>query len=409
MAGSMSQSLLKGIRVVDFSWVQAGPWVGRFFANYGAEVIRIESTLRMDWARNVPGDPEVLNGKHHKGALFTNVNCDKLGITLNLKHPKAIKIAWKLIAISDVVIDNFTADVMENLGLGYDDLIKIKPDIIALSMPVFGKTGPYRNFGGYGNAIWGMAGLDSLSGKLGQPLTASIALADFGPNPTHAAIALLAALHYRNRTGKGQFIELAQLESTACWLGPSVLDYTVNRHTATGHGNRSLYAAPHGVYRCTGDDKWCAIAVQTEEEWASFCKAIDKQELIDDIRFSSLAKRKENEDQLDWIIEAWAIERTPEEVMTWLQDAGVAAGVVETGEDLLLYDQQAKYREYFVTLDHPDGKTFCENTTIAFSGTPARVRRPGPVMGQDNEYVYKEILGMTEEEINKCYVDGVFD
>ena len=230
-----------------------------------------------------------------------------------------------------------------------------------------------------------------------------------GPNPTHATVALLAALHYRNRTGKGQFIEEAQLESSLGWMQTYILDYTVNNRVQPRQGNRLPYAAPHGVYPCKGDDRWCAIAVFTEAEWKAFCDVIGNPSWTAEERFLTLMRRKENEDGLDRLIAEWTKEKTAEEVMKLMQGKGVAAAVVETSEDLLSRDEQIRARNYFITLAHPDGECFVENITIGFSDTPSRIRRPGPTLGQDNEYVYKEILGMSEEEINQCYVDGAFD
>jgi benzylsuccinate CoA-transferase BbsF subunit len=400
---------LEGIRVADFAWVQAGPWVGRYLANYGAEVIRIESATRVDWARNVPGGPKTIGGKHFEGALFTNINCDKLCITLNLKTPRGIEIVKKLISISDVVIENFSAGAMSRMGLGYEELVKLKSDIIMLSMPVFGNSGPRKNFSGYGTGIQAAIGLNSISGLPNRPPGINIALPDMGANPTHATFAILAALHYRKRTGKGQYIELAQFESSLGWMETMILDYNVNKRVQSAQGNRLRYAAPHGVYRCKGEDRWCAIAVFTDEKWRNFCDVIDNPPWTIEERFTSLLRRKENEDALDKLVNQWTVERTAEEVMQLMQAKKIAAGVVETGKDLLEWDEQIKERNYYIELDHPDGRSLCEDITIRLSNTPGRVSRCGPIMGQDNEYVYKEILGMSENEVNRCYVDGTFD
>jgi len=400
---------LEGIRVADFCWVQAGPWVGRYFANYGAEVIRIESARKVDWARNVPGGPETVNGKIQRGALFINFNCDKLGITLNLLHPKGVETAKKLVSVSDVVIDNFIAGYMDRVGLGYAELVKIKPDIIMLEMPVFGNSGPHSAFAGYGTGIQSAIGLNSISGMPNRRPGLNIALPDMGPNPTHATMALLAALHYRKRTGRGQYIELAQFESSLGWMETTILDYTVNKRIRKPQGNRLPFAAPHGVYKCQGEDRWCAIAIFTEPEWNAFGEAIGNPQWTKEERFANLSSRKENEDELDKLVEAWTANKSPWDVMKLLQARGVAAGVVETGEDLVLRDEQYKAREYYLELDHPDGRAYCENTIIGFSETPCVVRRPAPVMGQDNEFVFKKILGLSEEEVVHGYVDGAFE
>jgi len=399
---------LEGIRVADFAWVQAGPWVGRFFANYGAEVIRIESAKRLDWSRNVPGGPDLVDGKVQKGAYFVNFNCDKLGITLNLSLPRGIEIAKKIIAISDVVTNNFTAGFMDKVGLGYQELIKVKPDIIMLEMPVFGNTGPRRKYGGYGTGIQSAIGLNSISGMPDRRPGLNIALPDMGPNPTHATVAVLAALHYRKQTGNGQYIELAQFESSLGWMETTILDYTVNKRIRQPQGNRISYAAPHGVYRCSGEDSWCAICVFTELEWEALCTAIGKPALATDSRFATLQKRKENEDKLDKLMENWTMYKSRWEVMHTLQQHGVAAGVVETGEDLVTNDENYKAHEYYIELPYGNGQAYCENTMLEFSDTPCKVHCAAPDMGEHNDYVYRELLGMSEEEVIQCYIDEVF-
>ncbi|MBI5442655.1 MAG: CoA transferase, partial [Deltaproteobacteria bacterium] len=330
---------LEGVRFIDFSWIQAGPWVGRYFANFGAEVIRIESSSRLDWARSVPGRPDHVEGRHRRGALFTNFNCDKLGVTLNLRHPRGLEVAKKLVALGDVVVDNFSAGFMERLGLGYDELVKVKPDIIVLSMPVFGKTGPRSRFGAYGNGIQAAIGLNHISGFPHRPPAINIALPDMCANPTHACVALLAALHYRQRTGKGQYIELPQLESSLAWMDTTLLDYTANGRVAARTGNRSAHGAPHGAFPCLGEDRWCAIAVLSEEQWRAFGEALGSPAWTRESRFSTLAGRKANEDELERLVSQWTEGRTAEDVMRQLQAKGVPAGVCQTGEDLMSRDE----------------------------------------------------------------------
>lgn len=400
------QRPLEGIRVIDFAWVQAGPWIGRFLASYGAQVIRIESAVRPDYARLYPLGLTNKDGTH-MDLLFNNVNCDKLGITLNLSTSKGIEIAKKLISISDIVIDNFSSGQMEKFGLDYENLVKVKRDIIAVSLPAFGKTGPYKDFSGYGTGIQAVIGLNSVTGFPHRQGGIMMPLADIGPSPTHPTVAILAALHYRNRTGKGQFIEASQVESGLGWMGTMLLDYSANNRVQTSQGNRVSYAAPHGVFRCQGEDRWCAIAVLTDNEWKAFCSVIN-QAWTQEERFGSLLKRKENEDELEHLINEWTKDKTAWDVMKMMQVKGVPSGVVESTEDLMLFDEQVRARNYYVTLEHQQGPMVCENITIGLSKTPGEVRRVAPTMGQDNEYVYKEILGMSEDEINQCYVDGTF-
>ncbi len=399
---------LEGLRIIDFSWVIAGPAVSRWLADFGAEVIKVESAERLDYCRQlVP----LIKGEAGgiESSLFANINCGKLGITLNMGHPKGRDIAKRLILASDVVIDNFAGDVLKRWGLGFKELSRIKPSLIMLSMPVFGSSGPRAGYGAYGTGLLGMTGLYSITGPPDRPPTGpNIAYPDFSSNPMHATTAVLAALHYRNKTGRGQFIELAQYESTVCFVGMPLMDYLVNSKVAGPSNNREPNAAPHGVYRCCGDDRWSVITVFDDKEWQAFCQAIGKPTWTKEQRFNTILGRKNYEDELDRLVEAWTITKTPQEIMLQLQHYGVPAGIVQNGQDLAEQDPQVKERNYYVTLDHPTvGKVVCEGVTEKLSKTPGRVRRPGPTLGQDNEYVYREILEMSDEEIDQYYVEKV--
>jgi crotonobetainyl-CoA:carnitine CoA-transferase CaiB-like acyl-CoA transferase len=247
---------LDGIRITDFSWYGAAPYATRLLAAYGAEVIRIESSTKLDGMRwQAPRKQDVTESYNISG-MFNNFNPGKLGITLNMSHTEALEIAKKLVSISDVVLDNFYPGAMEKWGLGYDELIKIKSDIIVVKMPVMGITGSYTMWRGFGTSIRTMAGIDYITGNPDRPPigTGMAALPDFSCNPYHSATAILSALHYRNKTGRGQFIEVAQFESTVCWTETAILDYTVNGRIQQGIRNHLPYAAPHGVYRCRAED-----------------------------------------------------------------------------------------------------------------------------------------------------------
>ena len=423
---------LSGIRFTDFSWYAAAPFVTRLLAAYGAEIIRIESGTKIDGMRwQSPRKPDVPLSYNISG-MYNNYNPGKLGITLNMNHPGAVEIARKLISMSDVVLDNFIPGAMEKWGLIYEELVKIKSDIIVCTMPVMGITGPYALWRGFGTSIRTMAGIDYMTGNPDRPPigTGMAAWPDFTCNPYHAATAILAALHYRNKTGRGQFIEIAQFESTACWTETAILDYTVNGRIQTGMNNRLPYAAPHGVYRCRGEDRevdycampdsepmrrkkderWCAIAVFTDEEWEAFCGAIGSPPWTKEERFATFAGRKDNEDELDRLIGEWTRDKSPEEVMILLQQAGVAAGVVQDGEDLQTRDPQLKERGFYVYLDHPEAGTIAhDGLTFSLSATPGEIRQRAPLLGEHNEYVYREILGFSEDEVNQLIMDGVLE
>ncbi len=424
------------IRVADFTWWGVGPYVTKLLGMMGAEVIRIESAERIDPIRLAPPMKPGQFGVNTSG-YWNNFNPGKLSITLNLTQQKGIEIAKKLIMKSDIVADNFTPRVMPKLGLGYDQLVDIKPGLIVLSMPVMGRDGPRSNFSAFGHQIAGLSGLNSISGFPGRPPSGTgNALADFGINPYQAATALLAALHYRNRTGKGQFIELAQYEATTCVLGTEILDYSVNNRVQGPIRNRHPHAAPHGAYRCKdeqrwtfkpllteqeakalsqnigsppwAEERWCVIAVFTEEEWQGFCRAVGNPSWTENKKFSTLSKRKENEDELDCEIEKWTRKRTPEEVMHLLQKNGVAAGVIQNNEDLMEKDPHLRKRAFYQVREHPEmGTVTYDGLQFKFSESPGEIER-APLMGEHNEYVYGKILGMSEEEINQYTVDGIF-
>jgi crotonobetainyl-CoA:carnitine CoA-transferase CaiB-like acyl-CoA transferase len=295
------------------------------------------------------------------------------------------------------------------MGLGYDALKEVKPDIIMISMPVMGNTGPRSQYGGYGMGIEAVSGLKYISGFPDKmPLGTGIAYPDSGPNPRHALVAMLAALHYRERTGMGQFIELAQYESSICFTGTAVLEYTANGTIQGSWGGRLPEAAPHGAYRCSGDDRWCVIAVFTDEEWRAFARVMGNPPWTGESRFATLLGRKQHEDELDRLVEEWTKQKDAREVMEALQNAGVAAGVIQSGKDLLEDDLQMKAREHFVRMEHPEaGGQMVDSVRIKLSSTPGSVRRPAPLLGEHSEYVLKNLLAISDDEYDSLLIEGV--
>ncbi len=389
-----SNSVLHNIRILDFSWVLAGPYATRILADFGAEVIKIQPLL-----------PEA-EDKFSRG-YYNTWNRNKLGITLNLNKPEGVALAKRLVSISDAVVENFTPRVMANWGLDYLNLKQIKPDLIMLSMSTMGNTGPWRDYAGFGPTIHAFSGMTHLTSFPGKPPAGlGFAYADHVAGLV-ATLALLSALEYRHRTGEGQYIDVSQVEVMASLLGDAILGYSVNSKPPEPVGNRSTDSAPHGVYRCRGDDRWCAIAVSTDEEWRGFCRAMGNPAWTEDSKFSTLSRRLENVDELDRLVEEWTMERTAEEVMALLQQEGVAAGVVQDASDLA-NDLQLKARGFFVELDHPElGKTISDAVPIRLSDSPARYNRAAPVSGQDNDYVYRGLLGMSEEGMRRLKKQGV--
>jgi len=402
------KQVFEGIKVVDFSWYAVGPQTARYFGDHGAEVIRVESTISPDGLRNAGPFKDGENGPNRSG-YFNNQNPNKYGISLNLKLPQAVEIARKLVARADIVTESFTPGVMERFGLAYEDLRKTKPDIIMISMGAQGRGGPYSNHSAFGHVQQALCGVNHLTGwPDGYPTGAHGPYTDFFV-PHIAAMALVGALDYRRRTGKGQYIELSQLEASIHCLETAILDYTVNSRVQSRIGNRHPQAAPHGVYRCRGDDRWCALAVFTDAEWQSFCRVLGKPPWTRDARFGTIAGRLENADELDCLVEEWTIRHTAEQVMTVMQAATVSAGVVQNSQDLHA-DPQLKHRGHYWVLDHPEiGPSTYDSPACKLSRTPGQARMPAPCLGEHNQSICTEILGMPDEEFVQLLAEGVFE
>jgi benzylsuccinate CoA-transferase BbsF subunit len=394
----MSKAPLEGIRVADFCWAWAGPYGALQLAHLGAEVIRIESTARMCPTRHIPPWADNTPGVNRTG-YFNQYNQGKRSLTLNLKTPEGVALARKLVAKSDIVIENFAAGVMDKMGLGYAVLRASKPDLIMVSLSGYGATGPEKDYVSYGPPQVALSGMSSLTGyRDGPPRQAGFSYGD--PNGgVHGTFAVMCALLYRARTGEGQYIDLSQREACAMLLPEALMDYVMNGTQPPRLGNRDPYMAPHGVFRCRGEDRWVSIVARTDEEWQRICTGMGQPGLAADPRFSTLAARKENEDSLEQRITTWTREHSAEEVTRVLQQAGVPAYPSLDGRDMLANPHVAA-RGFFVELEHPEvGRRRHLGIPWKMSHTPCEVRRPAPCLGQDTDYVLEEILGLSREEI----------
>jgi len=403
-----SVQALEGIKVADFSWIIAGPLTGEFLGDFGAEVIRIESYTNPDNLRSISPMKDGISGIN-RSATFARYNCSKYGLSLNLKHPKGLEIAKRLIAWADIVLENFTPGVMERLGLGYENLRKVKPDIIMLSLPLLGHSGPLANHPGLGVQLSDLIGFGNITGWPDrEPSTLPGAYTDF-ISPYCAISALMAALDYRRRTGKGQYIELSQFEAGIHFLAPVILDWLVNGREPVRKGNQCDYATPHGVYRCYGDERWCAITVFTDEEWRSLCHVIGNPALTEEPRFETLMGRIENAAEIDQLVEEWTANHSAEEAMTKMQEAGVPAGVVLNGRDLF-ENPHLSARGFYKELDHSEiGPHHYPLPPFKLSRTPGEPRLPAPCLGEHNEYVCRQVLGMSDEEFVQLLNERVFE
>jgi benzylsuccinate CoA-transferase BbsF subunit len=405
----MKERALEGVKIADFSWMGVGPIAMKYAANLGAEVIRIESSTRVDHTRTSLPYKDWQPGLNRSG-IFNYFNDSKYSITLNLKMPQAQEVARRIIRDwADVVADAHLPGIMEDWGLDYETLSKEKPDLIHVATSLQGKTGTYSRLPGHGIVGSQLAGFSVITGWPDREPTVPFgAYTDFTAFP-FMVIALIAALLYRRRTGKGQYIDMSQLEASVQLLAPPVMDYMINGWILERMGNRDAYSAPHGVYRCQGDERWCAIAVSTDEEWGRFCSVISDPAWARDPKFTTLGGRKENEDELNIRVEEWTVNYPPEEVMRLMQAGGVPAGVVQSGEDLVK-DAQLNHRGTHVILNHPEvGQHIYAQPPYRLSKTPPELTQPAPCIGEHNEYVLKEILGMSDDKVADLLIEGALE
>ncbi len=420
----------EGVRICDFSWFAAGPVATKTLADHGAEVIKMESATHPDGIRiAAPLTPGMEEESVNVGGWFNNMNSSKLCLGLNLSHARAKEVYDRLIMASDIVIENFSPRMKDRLGLNYEDYADRKPGLIWVDQPMQGLTGPHRDRAGFGQTITPAGGLSYLSGYPNRPpVGTGTNYTDYVANSGQTTFALIAALRQRKKTGKGRHIVMAQIASATTILETTILDYTVNGRIQKRDGNRIPNAVPHGCYRCKGedrdctyvtsigpasgkkDDRWCVITVFTSEQWKALCRVMGSPEWTGDPKFSTHLTRKENEDELDRLIQDWTSVRSPEEVMIELQKAGVPAGVVQDGEDVLVHDPHLRARDYFVYLDHSEtGHSAYDGIAYKLSATPGKLSRPAPRIGEHTEFVCKEILGMDDEEYTELLVEEVLE
>ena len=397
---------LDGIRITEFTSAWAGPYATCLLGFLGAEVIKVESRQRPDHSRMLSfttgKEFETLN----ESEVFNNLNLNKHSVSLNLKKPKAVEIARKLISVSDVVMENMRPGVVPKLGLGYDVAKEIKPDIIYLSSSACGQTGPDRTYVGYAPTFAALAGLPHITGYEDWPPSNFMGSIDLRSACT-SAFAILAALYYHQQTGEGQYIDLASQEAIATFAGDIFLDYVLNNRVAVRKGNKDDMMAPHNCYRCKGEDKWISIVVAFQDEWEALCKAMGKPELIEDNRFKDLPARKANEEELDKIITQWTIHQGDYEIMEKLQQAGVAA-TPSLSSEALFNDPHLKERNVFRQVQHPViGKNWVIGPPWRLTETPATFRTYGPLLGEHTNEIFTAYLGMSIDEIEKLKEEQV--
>ncbi|UCH42252.1 MAG: CoA transferase [Dehalococcoidales bacterium] len=518
----MAKKMLEGLKVADFTTVIAGPVITKPLAAYGATVLKIEGRNHLDLFRqgmvppvgtDFPGPFNPWANRNPAGAFY---NTGKLSISLNLAKAKGREIAKQFIMWADIVVENFAGGAMKRMGLGYEELKEIKPDLIMLSSCMQGQTGPHASHPGYGTQLVNLAGLSSIAGWPDREPAGIGPYTDYVA-PRHSLVAILAALDYRRRTGKGQYIDMSQFESGLQLMAPLLLETATTGRVSEREGNynplaaphgaypclptrtdrycviaiytdeewknfcyamgnpewtespkfstlqarrdneeeldklveewtiqflpedvvrrlreaevwagvldnrdewlnhqpqikrQSPYTAPHGIYRCHPEYRWCAIAVTNDEEWQSFCRVIGDPAWTKESRFSTLHGRQENVEEMDRLIAEWTSSHTAEDVMAMMQAAGVAAGVLQTGEDLMEKDPQMAHRHFYWELQHPEiGRYRGVAPSFVFHEFPYELQR-APLMGEHNEYALKEFLGMSDEEIEELIREGVLE
>ena len=402
-----TSKLFEGVKIFDLTWTGVGPTSMKYFAEYGAEIVKVESQLKPDPLRTLPPFVDNKVGLD-RSQTYGRKNNNKYSLALNLNHPRAKEVTRRLIEWADVIAESFAPGAMQRWALDYKEVRKLKHDIIMMSTSMQGQTGPASRHPGYGYPLSSLTGFTYITGWPDRPPAGA-----FGPftdfiAPLYCVVALVAALDYRQRTGKGQHLDLSQYECGLQFLSPMILDYMVNGREFNRRGNYSDCAAPHGVYRCRSEDRWCAIAVFTDDEWRSFCRVLGNPSWSQEPRFATLEGRGQNADELDKLIEEWTVKHSADEVMNLMQTVGVPAGVAQNSEDLL-NDPQLKHYNAFVTVAHPEMESCtCQTASVKLTKTPpVEIIRP-PLLGEHTEYVCKQFLGMPEEEYVSLLLDEVF-
>lgn len=391
---------LEGARVIDMTWVIAGPVATRMLADQGAEVIKLESQRSIDPGRM--GGPWLhdVNTFPDGGGSFNNLNRNKLGATLNLKTPEGNKLFRRLIAVSDVVVNNYRAGTMRAFGLGYDVLSAINPGIIMCELSGMGQTGPYSGHVTYGQTLMAVAGCYEMTGEAdGSPMLPGYTYADFA-SPIIGAFAIGSALYWRRESGRGQYLDLSQFQITASLMAESQVEALVNGTARTRQGNSEPETIVHNCFACAGEDSWCAIVVRTPAEWAAL-RSVAGERLPEDP--TTLTRTR-----LEEAIEAWTRTQEAGALMNALQAAGVEAGKVQNAKDLVEDDDQLRARDYYAWYDHILGeRAIVDGIPYKMSLTPGAIRRGGPAYGMDNDYVFGELLGLPSGRVAELRESGV--
>ncbi len=398
---------LQGVRILDLTMVWAGPYATRILGDLGAEVIKVEGPQNWDLLRDLHMQGPNAERGLDKSAYFNNLNRNKYGCILDLSHPAGRDLCLRLAAVSDVVMENYRPDVMRSFGLEYDAFTVVKPDIIMVSMPGHGKEGPEADRIAYGTNVEQLGGLVSVQGYRDRGMHKSGISYGDPMSGIAAAGAVMSALFYRRWTGRGQYIELAQREAMTNLIGEHVVGYSATGSVPGPNGNRHVSMAPHGAFPAAGEDRWLTIAVRNDAEFASLCMTMGRPELARDPRFADVLSRKRNEDELEAIVSEWTKERPADEAASLLTEAGVPAMPVVTIPDLHS-DAHLRARGFYEIVAHAiAGAWEVDAMPYHYSVSPAHVRLPPPYFGEHNDYVFRRLLGLSEDEVESLRASGV--
>jgi len=395
---------LEGYKVTDLGQVWAGPIVGHLLADMGADVIRIESAAGTDMMRQMSQDPSDIRKLMEAHFIHRN----RRVVTLNFTKPRGVELAKEIIKDTDVVIENYSPRVLKGFGLNYEELVKVNPDLIMCSLSAGGQYGPYENLLGYGPSINSVSGVDSLVGYR-DDVNLMVNLWDADPTAAvTGTYAIQVALHHKEKTGEGQYIDLSFYEALTTLVSEGMMDYTMNRRVAVPEGNRHPMMSPHGVYTCKGDDRWITIAVRTQDEWRALCKAMGEPAWCHEERFADIFGRLKNRDELDQLLGEWTKLHDDKDMMHSLQAQGVAAASVYTLEDIY-HDPHDRHRRMTMKVDGPDLDV---NEVIYgipwhLSDTPGSLRTLTSPMGAHNKEIFIDKMGMPEDEMRRLVEEQV--
>lgn len=390
---------LQHVRVLSLTTAAAGPTVSNFLGQYGAEIINLESRVHPDTHRG--GQNEA---RWNTSPTFVKLHRNKKSVTINMGTEQGRSIARELVALSDVVVENFTLGVLQRWGLDYTNVRKIKDDIVMLSLRGLGSTGPRAGDTTWGPNLTALFGMTYLWNYTDAPYPTAEARAQHPDflSGCSGSFAIMAALLHRKRTGKGQHIDGSQIEAGASLLGPVYLDYLINGRVQKPQGNQKAGASPHEAYRCLGEDAWCVIVVQTDRDWAHFCDALQGSDWVSDLRFATILGRMAHREEIDAKITEWTIRRSSQEVMEIMQYHGVISGPVQDVQDMFESDVQLRETGFLVKFEEPEAGTIVtEGLATRLSETPGAIRQPAPLLGEHTWQVCHDLLGMSAEEFTR--------